>query len=53
MGKTRPVYLPGFRRQIVELVLSGGTPEEPAREFEPSAHLPHAHRGALRGLRRH
>jgi len=37
MGKTRPAYPPEFRRQIVELVRSGRTPEELAREFEPSA----------------
>ena len=37
MGKTRPAYAPEFRRQIVELVRSGRTPEELAREFEPSA----------------
>ena len=37
MGKTRPAYPPEFRRQIVELVRAGRTPEELAREFEPSA----------------
>jgi transposase len=31
------VYAPEFKRQIVELVRSGRTPEELAREFEPSA----------------
>jgi transposase len=30
-------YPPEFRRQMVELVRSGRTPEELAREFEPSA----------------
>ena len=30
-------YAPEFRRQIVELVRSGRTVEEVAREFEPSA----------------
>jgi|SRR5664280_110396 len=37
MGKTRPAYPPEFRRQIVELMRAGRTPEELAREFEPSA----------------
>jgi transposase len=36
MGKTRPAYPPEFRRQVVELVRAGRTPEELAREFEPS-----------------
>ena len=30
-------YPPAFRRQLVELVRSGRTPEELSREFEPSA----------------
>lgn len=30
-------YPPEFRRQMVELVRSGRTPEELAKEFEPSA----------------
>ncbi len=29
-------YAPEFRRQMVELVRAGRTPEELAREFEPS-----------------
>jgi transposase len=37
MPKTRPPYAPEFRRQIIELVRAGRTPEELAREFEPSA----------------
>ena len=36
MGTRRP-YPPEFRRQIIELVRSGRTPEQLAREFEPSA----------------
>jgi transposase len=36
MAKTRPPYAPEFRRQIVELVRAGRTPEELSREFEPS-----------------
>ena len=37
MPKTRPPYLAVFRQQMVELVRSGRTPGELAREFEPSA----------------
>ena len=37
MGKTRKPYPPEFRRQMIELVRAGRTPEELAREFEPSA----------------
>ena len=37
MAKTRPPYALEFRRQMVELVRAGGSPEELAREFEPTA----------------
>ena len=37
MGKTRLPYTPEFRRQMVELVQAGRSPEELAREFEPTA----------------
>lgn len=37
MPSTRPPYSPEFRRQMIELVRAGRTPEELAREFEPSA----------------
>ena len=37
MPKFRVPYTPEFRRQMVELVRSGRTPEELAREFEPTA----------------
>ena len=37
MAKTRRAYPPEFRRQIVELVYGGRTPEELAQEFEPTA----------------
>ena len=37
MGKTRSVYPPEFRRQMVELVRAGRSPEELAGEFEPTA----------------
>ena len=36
MRRGRPPYPPEFRRQMVELVRSGRTPEELGREFEPS-----------------
>jgi transposase len=35
--RTRPAYPPEFRRQILELVRAGRTPEELAKEFEPAA----------------
>ena len=37
MAKTRPPYTPEFRRQMIELVRAGRTPEELAKEFEPTA----------------
>ena len=37
MSRFRPAYPPEFRRQMVDLVRSGRTPEELSREFEPSA----------------
>ena len=37
MSVTRPPYPSGLREQMVELVRSGRSPEELAREFEPSA----------------
>jgi transposase len=37
MGKTRGAYAPEFRRQMVELVRAGRTPEELSHEFEPTA----------------
>ena len=37
MPSFRVPYPPEFRRQMVELVRSGRTPEELAREFEPTA----------------
>ena len=37
MSTTRPPYPPEFREQMVELIRSGRSPEELAREFEPSA----------------
>ena len=37
MSNTRPPYAPEFRQQIVELIRLGRSPEELAREFEPSA----------------
>jgi transposase len=37
MPKTRRPYSPEFRQRIVDLVRKGRTPEEVARQFEPSA----------------
>ena len=37
MAKTRLPYPPEFRRQMVELVHAGRSPEELAQEFEPTA----------------
>src|SRR5437899_6158992 len=37
MPKSHPPYAPEFRRQMVELVRSGRTPQELSREFEPTA----------------
>ena len=37
MPNTRRPYAPEFRRQMVELVRAGRSPEELAREFEPTA----------------
>ena len=37
MGKRQSVYTPEFRRQMVELVRAGHSPEELSREFEPTA----------------
>jgi transposase len=40
MARTRPPYTPEFRRQMVELVQAGRSPDELAREFEPTAQTP-------------
>jgi len=37
MPRTRQSYPPEFRRQMVELARAGRSPEELAREFEPTA----------------
>ena len=37
MPRSRPPYPPEFRRQIIEMVRAGRTPEELAEEFEPTA----------------
>ena len=37
MAKRQPVYPREFRRQMVELVRAGRSPEERSREFEPTA----------------
>ena len=37
MRRKRPPYAAEFRAQMIELIGAGRTPEELAREFEPSA----------------
>ena len=37
MSTKRPPYPPEFRRQMIELVRAGRSPEELSKEFEPSA----------------
>ena len=37
MPRSRRPYPPEFRRQMIELVRAGRTPQELSREFEPSA----------------
>src|SRR5512141_1068440 len=37
MARKRAPYAPEFRRQMIELVRAGRTPEELAKEFEPTA----------------
>ena len=37
MARKRAPYAPEFRRQMIDLVRAGRTPEELAKEFEPSA----------------
>ena len=37
MAKKRSPYTPEFRRQMIELVRSGRSPESLAKEFEPTA----------------
>ena len=41
MGKVRRPYPEEFKRQMVELVRAGRTPEELSREFEPTAQSIH------------
>jgi len=37
MGRKKPPFAPEFRQRMIELVRSGRSPEELAKEFEPSA----------------
>lgn len=37
MPNCRPPYSPEFRRQMVDLVRRGRSPEDLAKEFEPTA----------------
>ncbi len=41
MAKRRGPYAADFRRQMMELVRAGRTPEELSREFEPTAQTIH------------
>lgn len=41
MARTRPPYPHQFRQQMIDLVRNGRTPEELAREFEPTAQTIH------------
>jgi len=38
MPRSRPPYSPEFRRQMVDLVRAGRSPDDLAREFEPISH---------------
>jgi len=38
MPRSRPPYSPAFRRQMVDLVCAGRSPDDLAREFEPTSH---------------
>lgn len=37
MARTRRTYPPEFRQQLIELTRAGRTPEQLAKEFEPTA----------------
>ena len=37
MARKNPPYMPEFRRQMIELVRSGRSPESLAKEFEPTS----------------
>ena len=37
MPKSKPPYAPEFRNQMIEMVRAGRSPEELAKEFEPSS----------------
>lgn len=37
MPRTHPQYPPEYRQQIIDLVRAGRSPEDLAREFEPTA----------------
>jgi hypothetical protein len=36
MSKKHPPYAPEFSRQMIELIRAGRTPEQLAKEFEPT-----------------
>ena len=39
MARKHPPYTPEFRRQMIELVRSGRSPESLAKDFEPTAQV--------------
>lgn len=53
MPKSHRPYPPAFRRQMIELVRRGRTPEQLSREFEPSAQAIRNCRRPPRRLRLH
>jgi transposase len=50
MPRYRTAYLAEFRRQMVDLVRSGRTPQELARKFEPTARVDFPLGEASRGM---
>jgi hypothetical protein len=52
MAKTRGAYPPEFRRQMVDLLHAGRTPEELAHELEPTAEFDQESGGAVGARRR-
>ncbi|MGE3916464.1 MAG: hypothetical protein AB7F78_12285 [Hyphomicrobiaceae bacterium] len=50
LSRKQPAYPPGLRQQLINLGRAGRTPEDLAREFEPSAQAIRA--GVAHGRRR-
>jgi hypothetical protein len=51
MPRPRPPYSPEFRRQMVDLVRAGRSPDDLAREFEPSGGKPNGEPEPLSSLK--